>query len=330
MASLNHFHKMGNGAIYSGMNRRSLLASFLATPALAQPDRPVRLIVPVAPGGSQDIVARLFARHMAPALGQPVVVENLPGAGSNIGYEAVVRARPDGLTIGAGSDSLSINRALFPRLGFDTVADITPIAQASVVPQIFVVDYRSPVRTLADFVALAKREAVAVGTPGNGSLSHLLQQVLQDAGEVSWTHAPYRGGALALNDLMGGSLQGVMINIGAVTEHVRAGRLRGITVSSATRAAALPDVPTFAEAGLRGADAVGWHGIFGPKGMAAETVARLHAAVVTALRVPEVAQRLGALGIEPTEDAPEALGARLVADADRWAALIRRANLRPE
>lgn len=315
------------------MNRRILLAgipALLAAPALAQADRPVRLIVPVAPGGSQDIVARLFARHMTPALGQPVVVENLPGAGSNLGYEAVIRARPDGLTIGAGSDSLSINRALFPRLSFDPVADITPIAQASVVPQILVVNSNSPVRSLADFIALAKREPVAVGTPGNGSLSHLLQQVLQDAGEVQWTHAPYRGGALALNDLMGGSLQGVMINIGAVTEHVRAGRLRGITVSSARRAAALPDVPTFAEAGLRGADAVGWHGLFGPKGMAPETVARLHAALVSALRMPEVAQRLAALGIEPTEDPPEALGARLVADADRWAPLIRRARLTPD
>ena len=315
------------------MIRRILLAglpALLATPALAQAERPIRLIVPVAPGGSQDIVARLFARHMSPALGQQVVVENLPGAGSNLGYEAVVRARPDGLTIGAGSDSLSINRSLFPRLGFDPVADITPIAQASIVPQIMVVDYRSPARSLADFYSLARREALAVGTPGNGSLSHLLQQVLQDAGEVSWTHVPYRGGALALNDLMGGSLQGVMINIGAVAEHVRAGRLRGIAVSSPGRAAALPDVPTFTESGLRGADAVGWHGLFGPKGMAPELVARLHGALVSALRVPEVAQRLAALGIEPTEAPPEALGARLVADADRWAVLIRRAQLRPE
>jgi tripartite-type tricarboxylate transporter receptor subunit TctC len=315
------------------MKRRILLGLALATPALAQngsAEKPIRLIVPVAPGGSQDIVARLLARHMAPALGQPVLVENMPGAGSNIGYEAVIRARPDGLTLGAGSDSLAINRALFPRLAFDPVADITPIAQATRVPQIMVVDSRSPAQTLADFVALARRTPLAVGTPGNGSLSHLLQQVIQDATEVRWTHVPYRGGALAVNDLLGGSLQGVMINIGAVTEHIRAGRLRGLAVSSERRAAAVPEVPSFAEAGLRHADAVGWHGLFGPRGLAPETVARLHAAVVTALRNPEVGQRLAALGIEPSEDPPEALSVRLAADAERWGALIRRAALTPE
>ncbi len=312
------------------MNRRSLFGLALATPALAQSDKPIRLIVPVAPGGSQDLVARLLARHMTPALGQPVLVENLPGAGSNIGYEAVIRARPDGQTLGAGSDSLSINRALFPRLPFDPVADVAPVAQATRVPQIFVVDSRSPAQTLADFVGLSRRAQLAVGTPGNGSLSHLLQQVIQDATETRWTHVPYRGGALAINDLLGGSLHGVMINIGAVTEHIRAGRLRGLAVSSETRAATLPEVPSFAEAGLRNAAAVGWHGLFGPRGMAPETVARLHGAVVASLRHPDVVQRLAALGIEPAEDPPEALAARLATDAERWGALVRRIGLTPE
>ena len=323
---------MGNTLIYSGMNRRTLLGAMVAMPALAQPypDRPLRLIVPVAPGGSQDIVARLLARHMAAPLGQPVVVENHPGAGSNIGYEIVVRARPDGLVLGAGSDSLSINKALFPRLGFDPVEDVAPVAQATAVPQILVVRADSAARDLAGFTQLAARTPVAVGTPGNGSLSHLLQQVIQDRAEVTWAHAPYRGGALAVNDLMGGSLQGVMINIGAVTEHVRAGRLRGIAVSSPARALALPEVPTFAQAGMPEAEAVGWHGIVAPRGTPAEIVAKLHAAVVTALATPEMAQRLAALGIEPTDAAPEALGARLRADAARWAPVIRNAGLRPD
>lgn len=306
----------------------------LALPAIARaqpfPDRPLRLIVPVAPGGSQDIVARLLARHMALPLGQPVVVENHPGAGSNIGYEIVVRARPDGLVLGAGSDSLSINKALFPRLGFDPVEDVGPVAQATSVPQILVVRSDSPARDLAGFTAMASRGPVAVGTPGNGSLSHLLQQVIQDRAEVSWAHAPYRGGALAVNDLLGGSLQGVMINIGAVTEHVRAGRLRGIGVSSPARAHALPEVPTFAEAGMPEAEAVGWHGIIAPRGTAPEIVARLHGAVMVALANPEVAQRLAALGIEPTDAPPELLGARLREDAARWAGVIRDARLRPD
>ncbi len=307
----------------------------LAMPSLVKaqngfPDRALRLIVPVAPGGSQDIVARLLARHLAAPLGQPVVVENHPGAGSNIGYELVVRARPDGLVLAAGSDSLSINKALFPRLGFDPVDDVTPIAQATQVPQILVVRADSPAASLAGFVALAARGPVAVGTPGNGSLSHMLQQLLQDTAEVSWTHVPYRGGALAVNDLLGGSLQGVMINIGAVTEHVRAGRLRGIAVSSPSRAAALPEVPCFAQAGMPQAEALGWHGLVAPRGTAPEIVARLHAALVQALAVPDVIQRLAALGIEPTDAAPEALGERLREDARRWGEVVRRAALRPD
>ena len=275
-------------------------------------------------------MARLLARHMAVPLGQSVVVENHPGAGSNIGYEIVARARPDGLTLGAGSDSLSINKALFPRLGFDPVGDFAPVAQATQVPQILVVRADSPAEGLAGFLDLAKRMPLAVGTPGNGSLSHLLQQVVQDAGEVEWTHVPYRGGALAVNDLLGGALQGVMINIGAVTEHVRAGRLRGIVVSSPRRMAALPEVKTFQESGLAHAEAVGWHGLVAPRGTPAEVVARLHGALVQALAVPEVQQRLAALGIEGTNAAPEALGVRMAADAERWGAVVRRAGLRPD
>ena len=227
------------------LNRRSVLglgAAVLALPVRAEAawptERPLRYIVPVAAGGSQDIVARLLARQLAPALGQNVQVDNLPGAGSNIGYDAAARANPDGYTLLAGSDSLSINSALFPRLGFNPLA-FTPVARAVRVPQILVVRADSPARTLEEFVALTRRDAVAVGTPGNGSLAHLLGEVVQAATECRWTHVPYKGGALAVNDLLGGSLQGVLINIGAVTDHVRGGRLRGIFVSAGSRTAAL-------------------------------------------------------------------------------------------
>ncbi len=316
---------------FHDMLRRNLLAAtaLLAAPAFAGAEqaRPIRLIVPVAPGGSQDIVARLVARHLGPALGTTVIVENVPGAGSNLGYEQGARARPDGHTLIAGADSLSINRSVFRRLSFDPVEDFAPVAQVTAVPQIFVVRADSPARTLADFVALARRGNVAVGTPGNGQLSHLLIEVIQQATETRWTHAPYRGGALAINDLLGGSLQGVMINIGAVAEHVRAGRLRGLGVSSPARAAALPDVPTFAESGLSHAEAVGWHGLVAPKGTDAEVVRRINAAVGQVLQLPEVRERLGALGIEPVDAPPEALGARIQADAERWAQVVRRVNL---
>lgn len=291
--------------------------------------RPVRLIVPVAPGGSQDIVARLTARHLAEALGQAVAVENLAGAGSNIGYEAASRAKPDGYTLLAGSDSLSINKALFPRLGFD-VTGFAPVARTVKVPQILVVRADSPARSLEEFVALVRREVLAVGTPGNGSLAHLLGEVVQQGAEIRWTHVPYRGGALAVNDLLGGSLQGVMINIGAVTDHVRAGRLRGLAVSSPARAAALPAVPTLAEAGMTGIEALGWHGIVAPAGTDPAILARLNAEIRALAKRPDVAERIAALGMEAGEETPEELGRLIAADAARWAEVIRRARIRPD
>lgn len=315
------------------MIRRQFLALpalALATPALAQPERTIRLVVPVAPGGSQDIVGRLIARHLGPVLGAQIVVENHPGAGSNIGYELVARSRPDGLTLLAGSDSLSINKSLFRRLSFDPIGDFAPIAQATSVPQILVVRADFPAASLADFITRSRANAVAVGTPGNGSLSHLLVELIQQTTETSWTHAPYRGGALAVNDLIGGSLQGVMINIGAVTQHVQSGRLRGLAVSTGTRTAALPEVPTMIEAGLAGVDVAGWHGIVAPKGLDPALVARINEAVVKVLRVPEVRERLSALGIEPVESGPEALAGKMREDAVRWASVIQRTGMQAD
>src|SRR5215213_8662835 len=300
-----------------------------ATPAV-WPERFVRIVVPVAAGGSQDIVARLLARHLTDALGQNVVVENMPGAGSNIGYEQAAKSRPDGYTLLAGSDSLSINKALFPRLNFDPVADFAPVARAVRVPQILVVRADHPARSLEDFLRLARRGSVAVGTPGNGSLAHLLGEVVQEAAEARWTHVPYRGGALAVNDLLGGSLQGVLINIGAVTDHVRTGRLRGLFVSSAARAAALPEVPTLAEAGFSHAEAVGWHGLVAPAGTDPAIVSRVNAETARVLARPDVAERVAALGLEPVDEPPEALGALVRADAERWAAVVRRARIQPD
>lgn len=300
-----------------------------STPAV-WPEQTVRIIVPVAAGGSQDIVARLLARHLTDALGQNVVVENQPGAGSNIGYEHAARSKPDGHTLLAGSDSLSINKALFPRLKFDPVADFAPVARAVRVPQILVVRADHPARDLEGFLRLARGGAVAVGTPGNGSLAHLLGEVVQEAAEARWTHAPYRGGALAVNDLLGGTLQGVLINIGAVTDHVRAGRLRGLFVSSGRRTLALPEVPTLAEAGIRDAEAVGWHGLVAPAGTDPAVIARVNAETARVLARPDVADRVAALGLEPVDEPPEALGALIRADAERWAAVIRRARIQPD
>ena len=319
--------------------RRSLLAlaptllapALLERPALAAgwPERSLRLIVPVAAGGSQDIVGRLLARHLTEALGQSVLVENAPGAGSNIGYEAASRARPDGYTLLAGSDSLSINKVLFPRLGFD-VTGFAPVSRSVKVPQIFVVRADHPAQSFAEWVEMARRQPMAVGTPGNGSLAHLLGEVVQAAAEIRWTHAPYRGGALAVNDLMGGSLQGVMINIGAVTDHVRGGRLRGLAVSPARRTLALPQVPTLQEQGFSGVDVVGWHGLVAPPGTDPALCLRLHGEVAKLLARPDVAERVLALGMEAGSETPAELGDLILADARRWGEVVRRARIEPD
>lgn len=311
----------------------ALAAGALCAPSLARaqgwPERAIRLIVPVAPGGSQDIVARLSARALGDLLGQAVTVENLPGGGSNIGYAAAARAPADGYTLLAGADTLSITGAVTPRLGFDPLA-FTAIHRTVRVPQILVVRADNPAPDFAAWFAASRTRPPAVGTPGNGSLAHLLVEQLARAADSSWTHVPYRGGALAVNDLLGGQLQGVMINIGAVTDHVRAGRLRGLLVSTPGRATALPEVPTLGELGLGALTAVGWHGLVAPAGLEPAIVSRLNAASRAAVQRPDVAERLAGLGVEPTDEAPDVLQAALRDDATRYAEVVRRFAIRAE
>ena len=286
------------------MRRRALLGIPPALLPVATPpawgqarswpaEHPIRLVVPVTPGGSHDIVARLLARPLTETLGQSVLVENMPGAGGNIAFEFVARAKPDGYTLLAGSDSLSINPALYPRVGYDPVSGFAPVARTVRVPQILVVRADGGARDLAAFVALARGQAVSVGTGGNGMIAHLLAAQVQEATGTRWTFVPYRGGAPAINDLLAGVVQSVAINVTPVTDHVRSGRLRGLFVSTPERLAALPEVPTLAEAGVPGVPpTVGWQGVLAPAGTAQAIVARLNAAVCQALRRPEVAERL--------------------------------------
>lgn len=319
--------------------RRRLLALAAGLPALGLlprparaatwPDRPLRLVVPVAPGGSQDVVARHSARALSEILGQNVQVENIAGGGSNIGYAAAARAAPDGYTLLAGSDTLSITGTLTPRLPFDPLG-FAAIHRTVRVPQILVVRADDPSPDLGAWILAGRRRGPAVGTPGNGSLAHLLLEQLARGAEFEATHAPYRGGALAVNDLLAGQLQGVVINIGAVTDHVRGGRLRGLAVSTPARTAALPEVPTLAEAGFGGIAAVGWHGLVAPAGTDPAIVARLNAASRDAVRRPELAARLAALGVEPTDEAPEVLAAAIRDDAARYAEVVRRFGIRAE
>ena len=316
------------------LRRRGLLgaagAVALAAGARAQawPDRPVRLIVPVAPGGSVDPLARLIGRHLGEALGQPVVVENHAGAGGNIAFEMVARARPDGTTLLAGWDSLAINPAIFPRVEYDPLRDFAPIIQTVRTAQLLVVRPGLGAADLAGFLDLARRRRLTLGSPGNGSIGHLAAALLQARAGAEWTHVPYRGGGPAMADLIAGHIDAVSLTLPAATEHVRAGRLRALAVTTAARSPALPEVPTLAESGFPGLEVTSWQGLLAPAGTEAAILRRLNAEVARILALPEVAAQLGAQGFEPVGGAPEVLAARLAADVPRWPGVVRLAGAR--
>ncbi|MBK1659354.1 Bug family tripartite tricarboxylate transporter substrate binding protein [Paracraurococcus ruber] len=314
--------------------RRALLGAALGLAAVgsahaqAWPDRAIRLVVPVSPGGSVDPLARLIARHLAESLGQPVVVENHAGAGGNIAFEMVARARPDGHTLLVGWDSLAINPALYPRVGYDPIRDFVPIIQTVRTAQLLVVRPSLPATTVDEFLALARRGPLTLGSPGNGSIGHLAAELLKRRAGAEWTHVPYRGGGPALADLIAGHLDAVFLTLPAATEHVRAGRLRALAVSTTARAPALPAVPTLAESGLPGFEVTSWQGLLAPAGTDPAIIARLNAETARILALPEVAAQLAAQGFEPAGGPPAALATRLAEDVPRWPEVVKLAGAR--
>jgi tripartite-type tricarboxylate transporter receptor subunit TctC len=315
--------------------RRALLAgglAALAVPgALAQqpwPSRPVRIVVPVAPGGSVDALARILARHLSEALGQAFVVESHAGAGGNIAFEMVASARPDGHTLLAGWDSVAINPALYRSVPYDPLRSFAPVVQTVRAAQVLVVRNGLPARSLDEFLDLARRRNLTLGTPGNGSIGHLAAELIRSRTGVGWTHVPYRGGGPASADLLAGHIDALSLTLAAVVQHVRGGRMRAIAVSTAARAPALPEVPTVAESGLPGYDVVSWQGLLAPAGTDPEIVARLNAAANRVLALAEVAQQLNGQGLEPVGGGPEVLAALLRADVVRWPAIVQAAGAR--
>ncbi len=314
------------------LSRRSLLALTalaLPLPALAQPsawpERPIRLIIPVAPGGSLDILGRVMAREIGTALGQPIVPENMPGAGSNIAFEAVARARPDGHTLLVGSDPLTINPSLYRRIGFNPVRDFTPVAELVRAPQVLVVKPSMPAKTAQDYFRLA-REAegqMTIASQGNGSIGHLAGALLASRIGANFTHVPYRGGGPAVVDVMAGHVDSLLVTLPAAIEHIRAGRLPALAVSSAARSTALPELPTIAESGVAGYDVVTWQGILGPAGLPDAVVRRLNAALLNVLGRAEVRSGLEHQGFEVTGSSPEAFAAQIRAEAERWPPIVR-------
>jgi len=289
-------------------SRRQLLKTLGALPALAlpalpaaaaYPERPVRLIVPFAPGGNADIMARLVGEGMAKALGQPVVVENRAGAGGSVGAAEVARAAPDGYTLLTGSNGpLTVNPFVQPKLAYDPLKDFAPVGLTSLVSHALIVNAAVAAKTLQELVALSQRQQVGVGTAGIGSATHLTLERFNAQTGAKLLHVPYRGGGALLPDLVAGTIQGAMTEFSSALPHHRGGKARFVAVASEKRLAQAPDVPTMSEGGAAGFTAASYIGILAPAGTPADVLSRLQAALAAALGTPKVLERMQELGVE--------------------------------
>jgi len=309
-----------------------LLVALVASEAAAQryPNGAIRLIVPFPAGGTADLVGRLAGERLSARLGVPVVVENRVGANGNIGTEQVAKANPDGQTLLLGSSpNLAINPSLYKKPGFDALADFTPVMQLAVAPNVLVVHPSVPATTVRELVAYARAqpEKIRFASGGNGSTGHLALEMLMESAQVRMLHVPYRGGPQAVTDLIGGQVDALFFTVPTVLPHVQSGRLRAIAVASSQRSAALPGVPTLADAGVKGVDASPWFGIFVPSGTPKPVVDRLAAELAAGWQEPDVRPKLMVLGAESSALGSEEFARVLRADLQRWAAAIKRAGV---
>ena len=316
---------------------RGLLAALLfcvagAVAAQAWPSKPVRIVAPYAAGGSNDIAARILAERLSQRLGQQFVVENKPGANTRIATEFVARSAPDGYTLFFCAAPHSTNPGLYGKLPYDTVKDFVPVVHAVTVPLFFLVPAASPAKGVRDLIELGKKDAAYanIGSPGNGSAPHLAIELLNSVAGLNLVHIPYKGDAPAIQDLLGGRLGASVDPVAPALPHIKAGKLRAIAVASPQRYSHLPDVPTLAEQGYRGADAFAWFGLLAPAGTPADVIAKLNSETNLALKQPEIAEKLVGLGMTPVGGTPEQFGAFIRADIDKWTKLIQARNIKPD
>jgi len=299
--------------------------------AQAYPSRPVRIIVGFAAGGSADILARLMGQWLSERLGQPFVIENRPGAGSNIGTEAVVRAPPDGYTLLLASSANAIAATLYDRLNFDFTRDIAPVAGVARYSNVMVLHPSFPAKTVPEFIAYAKTNPAKInmGSGGNGGVSHVSGELFKMMTGVNMVHVPYRGTAPALTELLGGQVQVVFADVSSSIEHIRAGKLRALAVTTTLRSEALLDIPTVAEF-VPGYEASTWQGIGVPKNTSAEIVERLNNEIKAALADPNMKARLADLGGTALAGSPADFGKLIAEETEKWGKVIRAANIKAE
>lgn len=299
--------------------------------AQAYPTRPVRIIVPVPPGGALDILARLMGQWLSERLGQPFVIENRAGAGTNIGVEAVVRAPADGYTLLLIPGSVTVNATLYEKLNFNFIRDIVPIAMISSLPLVMEVNPSVPASTVAEFIAYAKSNPgkISMASSGNGTPQHVAGELFKMMTGVDMLHVPYRGGAPALTDLIGGQVQVMFSPLPESIESIKAGKVRALAVTTAARSEALPELPTVADS-VPGFEAGTWQGIGAPKNTPAEIVERLNREINAALADPKIKAHLAVLGSVPMPMSPANFEKMIVAETEKWAKVIRAANIKAE
>jgi tripartite-type tricarboxylate transporter receptor subunit TctC len=325
------------------LNRRrfaGLAAAAIAAPSLLLsralgadwPAKPVRVVVPFTPGGSTDITARLVSNRLQEVWGQSVVVENKPGAGGNIAADMVAHSDPDGYTIFISGPGMATNQFLYPQLSYDSVADFAPVTMLITQPNLMCVPNSSPAKSVQEFIAYCheNRGKVSYASSGNGTTLHLSGELFKRLAKVEMTHIPYRGGALAINDLIPGRVDVIFDNVPTVVQHVRGGHLRGLAVTTKERIAILPDMPTIAESGVPGFDVSSWFAFFVPARTPPDVIARINADTNAALAYAPVKSRFEELGANPKGSTQAELAAFLKSEIDKWGPVIREAKIKVE
>lgn len=310
----------------------SLLAAASAMPAAAQPypTKPVRLIVPLAAGGAADTISRTVAERLGASLGQQFVPDNRPGAAGTIGLEVLSRAAPDGYTLSTAGDTIALLPFTYKGLTWDPRTSFTPISLMSTQPLVLVVHASVPAATFKEFVAYSKSKPgqLVFGSSGHGHSQHLTGEMIKRAAGIDMTHVPYKGGAPAVIDLVGGQIPVAVLGTSTVVPHHRAGKVRMLGVTGRKRSVVAPEVPTLAEAGVTGIDTLQTLGLFGPPKLPKELLVRLNAEVAKALATPAVREKLESAGFEATPTTPQQLAALVNADYERWARVTKELNLK--
>jgi tripartite-type tricarboxylate transporter receptor subunit TctC len=299
--------------------------------AQTYPSRSVRLIVPFPPGGPNDVIARLIGQWLHERLGQPIIIDNRPGAGGNIGTEVVVKAAPDGYTLLLINSNHTVNATLYDKLNYNFIRDIAPVAAIIQLPLVLVLNPLLPAKTLLEFTAHAKANPgkLNYASVGNGSTPHVAGELFKMMTGIDMVHVPYRGAVQALTDLISGQVQAMFIVPGVVTEHIKAGKLRAVALTAATRSDMLPDLPTM-NSNVTGYDATTWFGIGAPKDMPSEIVDKLNKEINVALANPKINAQLADLGGTSLTLSPAEFGKLIADDTEKWGKVIRAANIKPE